>query len=143
MTKQILITKEKGGVASTTTAVNLAYDLASRDHSVLLVDMDTRGDCAPCLGLDPMPGLQAVMRAALDRGGGAAVGDGLVAARPGLHLIPTNTSGLLDVLREADQLPLTGLANLLFDIGQGYDFVIFDTSAASGLSPGSIHAFRA
>ena len=26
MTKQILITKEKGGVASTTTAVNLAYD---------------------------------------------------------------------------------------------------------------------
>ena len=108
--KKILVTKEKGGVASTTTAVNLAAVLAERGYAVLLVDMDTRGDCAACLGLDPWPGLWAVMRGALDRGGPAAVGDGLEVARPGLHLVPTNTSGLLDVLHEAEQMPLAGLA---------------------------------
>ncbi len=49
----ITVANQKGGVGKTTTAVTLASGLAMRGKSVLLVDLDSQGNCADALGLDP------------------------------------------------------------------------------------------
>jgi len=44
---------QKGGVAKTTTAVNLGAYLAAADRRVLVVDTDAQGNATTSLGLDP------------------------------------------------------------------------------------------
>ncbi len=48
----ISVANQKGGVAKTTTAVNLASCLGSKQKRVLLIDLDPQGGCAVCLGID-------------------------------------------------------------------------------------------
>lgn len=49
----LAVVNQKGGVAKTTSAVNLAHGLALHGYRTLLMDLDPQGNVADCLGLPP------------------------------------------------------------------------------------------
>ena len=53
MAKVIAFANQKGGVAKTTTTLNLAVAFAEEGHRVLCVDMDPQGNLTMSQGIDP------------------------------------------------------------------------------------------
>ena len=53
MAKVIAFANQKGGVAKTTTTLNLAAAFAEEGHRVLCIDMDPQGNLTMSQGIDP------------------------------------------------------------------------------------------
>jgi chromosome partitioning protein len=53
MAKVIVFANQKGGVAKTTTTLNLGVAFAEKGHHVLLIDLDPQGNLTMCQGLNP------------------------------------------------------------------------------------------
>jgi chromosome partitioning protein len=51
--KVIAFTNQKGGVAKTTTTLNLAAAFVEKDHRVLCIDLDPQGNLTMSQGIDP------------------------------------------------------------------------------------------
>lgn len=132
MTRFIGIVAEKGGVGKTTTAVTLAHDLARRGHVVCLIDLDTQGHLARCLGLPQQPGLFNVMT------GRVRLADALVEARPNLWLLPgdPSTKELKELLIQR-RYRETILARALADIDAA--FVVIDTGPGRDILHDNAH----
>jgi chromosome partitioning protein len=84
----IAVTNQKGGVGKTTTAVNVAAQLASPKRRVLLVDLDPQGNATSSLGIDK----EALQKTLYDVvvSGGQAVDIVLPTQVPNLFLLPAN-----------------------------------------------------
>lgn len=85
----IAVTNQKGGVGKTTTAVNLAAQLASSKRRVVLVDLDPQGNATSSLAVDKEGLLTTLYDVLLSRAG--AVDIVLPTNVENLFLLPANS----------------------------------------------------
>jgi chromosome partitioning protein len=122
--RRIAIALSKGGVGKTTTAVNLAAGLAQAGQRVLLVDMDTQGQVAKSLGVQPEKGLAEVVA------GEIPPAEGVQAVRPGLWILAggRGLTGLKRLIARKDFGAEQTVAESLAPLDGDFDFAIIDTA---------------
>lgn len=125
--KTICFANHKGGVGKTTSALNVAYALNARGHSVLLVDCDRQFNLTQSFTYAPPPHL--TLAAVLN---GATLEDVTVEVGPNLWLVPSS-SELGQAEKTLAQQPGAehALRELLSEV-QGIDYCILDTPAGMG-----------
>lgn len=125
----IAVINQKGGVGKTTTAVNLAAQLASKQTPVLLVDLDPQGNATSGLGLDknitPTTYELLLEQATIDQ----VV---LATNRDGLYILPANSNL---AAAEVELVSVDGREVKLRNAIQQTDFayIIIDCPPALGL----------
>jgi chromosome partitioning protein len=136
--RTIAVVNQKGGCGKTTTAINLAAELAVRGHRTLLVDMDPQGHCAAGLGVPEDRIERSVLDALLqdlDRGPDPAsilweVARNLYLAPSGVGLAALEApNGPAAALPDRDRR----LAKLLLRLGSRFEFCLVDCPPTIGL----------
>lgn len=130
MTQIIAMVNQKGGVGKTTTAINVAAQLADAKHTVLLLDLDPQGNASSGLGIpkDQVP---------------VTTYDVLCGGAPlALAVHGTNVAQLFVVPANANlagaEVQLVGQERREFQLQQvlqnlSYDYVIIDCPPSLGL----------
>lgn len=122
--RSISVSISKGGVAKTTTAVNLSAGLALAGYKVLLVDSDTQGQSSYMLGINTKAGLTELLTNELSSE------EAIIEARENLWLLAGGKS-LAGIKRLIDRKDFGGemtLAEALTPLETQYDYIIIDTS---------------
>ena len=126
----IAITNQKGGVGKTTTAVNLAAQLATNKRRVVLVDLDPQGNATSSLGI-AKDELQKTLYESLV-GGVSAKEIILPTSNKNMFVLPSNAQlaqAEVDLVNVAKRE--TKLADLLATINA--DVILIDCPPALGL----------
>lgn len=87
-TRIIAVANQKGGVAKTTTTLNVAAGLAQRGQQVLVVDLDPQGGCAVSLGIAADTLNKAVYNVLMDDD--VEFSDIIMPTSHGFYLAPSN-----------------------------------------------------
>ena len=124
MTQIIAIANQKGGVAKTTTACNLAFYFAQHGQRVLVVDLDSQGHAALSFGIQPNNGLYRLLVE------GQSIPEVVTPARENLDVI-TN-----DHTAELVRLHATQASFREYMLDQAledapYDLIILDTAPST------------
>ncbi len=121
--RRIAITNAKGGVAKTTTCVNIGAGLALAGYRTLLVDCDTQGHVTKSLGVQAGEGLAELVQ------GDADLRDVQIEARENLFVIAGGgaLSGVKRLISRREMRSELVLSEALADL-RGYDFVLLDTA---------------
>ena len=121
--RKIAFTNAKGGVAKTTTCVNIGAGLALAGYRTLLVDCDTQGHVSKSLGIQAGEGLAELVQ------GDAGLEDVQIEARENLFVIAGGVAlaSVKRLIARRDVRSELVLSEVLDDL-QGYDFVLLDTA---------------
>lgn len=131
----VAVVNQKGGVAKTTTAVNLAASVAVAEVRTLLVDLDPQGNASSGVGVAPRTVQRSVYECLI---GSATLEDVVVhTAVPGLDVLPA-TRDLVAVEVELVDEPdrAVRLARVIADAaarGVVYDQIFIDCPPSLGL----------
>ena len=135
--KVIALSNQKGGVAKTTSTVNLGVGLANQGYQVLLIDADPQGSLTISLGVknpdDLDVSLPTVMDAVIDDE--PMVADaGIIHHEEGVDLLPANIelsgmeTGLFNIMSREYVMK-----NYIDKVRHNYDFVIIDCMPSLGM----------
>jgi chromosome partitioning protein len=121
--RKVAFTNAKGGVAKTTTCVNVGAALALSGRRTLLVDCDTQGQITKSLGIHAGEGLAELVQ------GDAGIEDVQIEARENLFVIAGGgkLSGVKRMISRRDMRSEMVLCEALEDL-RGYDFVLLDAA---------------
>ena len=123
---------QKGGVAKTTTAVNLGAYLSAAGCRVLIIDADPQGNATTSLGIDPRTLSASLYDVLIDK---KPIQEVLtITGRLGLDLIPSNTA-LAGAEVEMTRLMARErlMAQAIKPLQNKYDYIFIDNPPSLGL----------
>lgn len=132
----IALINQKGGVAKTTTTVNLGIGLAKHGKAVLLLDLDPQGSMTSHLGYEPseMQTTTATLIQKMVDDIPIAAGEGILHHGEGVNLIPASIDLSVwerDLWREYQ--PTGVLSTLLAPLRSQYDYILLDCGPSLGI----------
>lgn len=132
MPRIIALANQKGGVAKTTTCLNLGAALAARGRRVLLVDLDPQANLTLGLGFDPYQQQTTTYEVLLNPEKGAGFAIRQVSER--LDLIPATIDMAAAELELAGKIGReTLLREALVPLRGAYDYILIDPPPSLGL----------
>ena len=127
--RKIAVAMAKGGVGKTTTAVNLAHELARQGQRVLLVDCDTQAQASKFLGISPPYGMYEFVTGRTSDGATVAKTEAVFAARDNLWVLDGGIK-LVELKNWLGEQPVSQrhnyLQKTLVPKGDGLDYILFD-----------------
>ena len=130
----LAVANQKGGVAKTTTVVNLAAALVERGERVLVVDLDAQACATFSLGLDPEDLEESGADVFMARQPGLAAATLITTTPDGVDLLPAAID-----LAGADRALASVLGreyvvrDALEPVGASYDWILLDCSPSLGI----------
>lgn len=125
----IAVSNQKGGVAKTTTCLNLGISLAMMDKKVLLIDFDTQANLSLCLGYQDTASFFDLLHRSADETAALI----LQTRYKNLWLLPSNQKL---VLLDKKYFGTPHFENILRDrlasVAADFDFILIDTPPSVG-----------